>query len=199
MKKLTLLLLLPWLATGCSRMALSNNSLDYQQARSLPPLVVPAGTTLRPQSPLYPVPEVQEPSANAPQLSNARGNRYVLPTPLPLDAAQLSAQAQLDTGTPSRPVLVVDGNGFPLLRTEGSAVRIWTLLQQALTAAKIQTGTVDQNRGVIAVAQTQTPVNLRLDRSGNTTLITVQTADNRLADAAVATDLLNQIAGHWPQ
>ncbi len=199
MNKALVLIVLPLLVSGCSRFALGNNSLDYQKAAQLPPLTVPAGVELRRQTPLYPVPPVQPAPAQAPKMTNSRGNRYVLPPPLPLDTAQVAAQASADTGIPTRPMLVTDGNGFPLLRSEGNAQRIWQLAGQALKAAALPVQSQDEDRGLIALTHQQQPVTLRFNRSGSSTLITVQSSQNTLAEAALATDLLTQIAGHWPQ
>ncbi len=193
------IVLLPFLASGCSRLALNNHSLDYQKAASLPPLVVPTGVSMRRQVPLYPVPEVQASTTASPALRNDRGNRYVLPQPQPLDAAQLAVRAQADVGIPAAPVLVTDGNGYPLLRVEGSAPRIWALVTQALQAAGVASSAQNESLGQINLTHQQKPVLLRLDRSGTSTLITVQSGQNTLAEPALANDLLAQIAGHWPR
>ena len=45
---------------GCGRFALNNHSLDYKQAQALEPLKFPENTQVRPFTPLYPAPTVEQ-------------------------------------------------------------------------------------------------------------------------------------------
>jgi uncharacterized lipoprotein len=184
--------------TGCSRFAVDNSSLDYQHARALPPLQLPAGQATRAFVPQYPVPEVRPATATAPVLTNPKGNRFLMPAPQPLSADAVRANQQIDTGKPTAPTLVIDGNGYPLLRIDGNSDRIWDSLGQALVASGIKI--TDRNLTLARVDLTvqNTPLMLRLDRNGNATRVTVQDAKDALADKTMATDLLNQIIQHWP-
>jgi uncharacterized lipoprotein len=184
--------------TGCSRFAVDNSSLDYQQARALPPLQLPADQATRPFVPQYPVPELRPSTLPVPVFTNTKGNRFVMPAPAPLSADAVRASQQVDTGKPTAPTLVMDGNGYPLLRIDGNSDRIWDALGQALVASGINV--TDRNLTLARVDLTvqNTPLMLRLDRNGNATRVTVQDAKDALADKTTATDLLNQIIQHWP-
>lgn len=186
------------LMTGCSRFAIDNSSLDYQKARALPPLQLPTDQATRPFVPLYPVADSVAPAANTPVLINAKGNRFVMPAPLPLSADAIQASQTIDIGTPSAPTLVIDGNGYPLLRVEGNSERIWDSLGKALTASAIQVTARNATLARVDIRVQNTPFMLRLDRNGNATRVTVQDAKDALADKTVATDLLNQLIQHWP-
>ncbi len=78
---------------------------------------------MRPVTPLYPAPLV-EPLAlqNAPNYSNARGNRFEMPRP---NAAQINNTVSEQNDTVGRPQLVTDGNQNPLLKIEGNSATIW--------------------------------------------------------------------------
>lgn len=65
---------------GCGRFALNNHSLDYKNAKQLAPLEYPADATVRPATPLYPAPTVDQLAIDhAPKFENKRGNRFALP------------------------------------------------------------------------------------------------------------------------
>ena len=65
---------------GCSTMGIGNGSLDYKKASSLEPLQYPEGSMVRPATPLYPAPTVEQLAIDhAPKLENKRGNRFALP------------------------------------------------------------------------------------------------------------------------
>jgi uncharacterized lipoprotein len=184
--------------SGCSRFAIDNSSLEYQQARTLAPLKLPADQQTRPFVPIYPTPPVQPSVDGGPIVSNAKGNRFIMPAPKPLDLSAIKQQQAVDTGKPAAPDLVIDGNGYPVLKLEGNAERIWDLLNKAIDNSQIKT--IDRNYTLARVDITvqDKPLMLRLSRNGNATTVTVQDAKDALADKAIATDLLNQIIQHWP-
>ena len=184
--------------SGCSRFAIDNSSLDYQKARTLAPLKLPADQQTRAFVPIYPTPPVQPSVDGGPIVSNTKGNRFVMPAPKPLDVAAIKRQQAVDTGKPAAPDLVIDGNGYPVLKIEGNAERIWDLLNKAIDDSKINT--VDRNYTLarVDITMQDKPLMLRLSRNGNATTVTVQDAKDALADKAIATDLLNQIIQHWP-
>lgn len=184
--------------SGCSRFAIDNSSLDYQKARTLAPLKLPVDQQTRAFVPIYPTPPVKPSVDGGPIVSNAKGNRFVMPAPKPLDVAAIKRQQAVDTGKPAAPDLVIDGNGYPVLKIEGNAERIWDLLNKAIDDSKIKT--VDRNYTLarVDITMQDKPLMLRLSRNGNATTVTVQDAKDALADKAIATDLLNQIIQHWP-
>ena len=194
-----LLLLAGLSLSGCSKFAVNNSSLDYRDAKPLPPLQLPAGQATRPFVALYPVPPLltQVPD-NAPIVTNEKGNRFVMPAPQPLDTAALQARASVDVGRPSAPTIVVDGNGFPMLRIDGNSDRGWESLLQSLKTAQIDVTKNTRATGQIEIRYDGKPYVLRLGRSGSATTVSVQDRQNALADPELTTSLLKQIIQHWP-
>ena len=194
-----LLLLVGLSMSGCSKFAVNNSSLDYRDAKPLPPLQLPAEQATRPFVALYPVPALpaQAPD-NAPVVTNEKGNRFVMPAPIPLDTAALQARASVDVGRPSAPTIVVDGNGFPILRADGNPDRVWDSLLQSLSAAKINVTQNTRATGQVNIRLDEQIYTLRLGRSGNATTVSVQDRQDALADPVLTTSLLNQIIQHWP-
>lgn len=194
-----LLVLLGLSMSGCSKFAVNNSSLDYRDAKPLPPLQLPAEQATRPFVALYPVPALPERAPdNAPVVTNEKGNRFVMPTPTPLDSAALQARASVDVGRPSAPTVVVDGNGFPILRVEGNPDQVWQSLLQSLSTAKINVTKNTRATSQIDVRLDEQPYTLRLGRSGSATTVSLQDRQDALADPALTTSLLKQIIQHWP-
>ncbi|MEC7118621.1 MAG: hypothetical protein VXW65_01800 [Pseudomonadota bacterium] len=183
---------------GCSRLAVDNSSLDYQDARPLPPLRLPADQATRAFVPQYPVPALTEKPANAPEVANPKGNRFVMPPPLPLDSQALQTIRQIDIGKPNPPAIVVDGNGYPILRVEGNSDRIWESLTQALATSNVNVLSSQRTTGRIDIRLDDQTYMLRLGRSGNATTISLQDRNEALADPRLTTTLLNQIVQNWP-
>lgn len=186
---------------GCSRLSISNNSMNYKNAKVLAPLDMPAHST-RPMNAIYPAPVISQPALDAaPVFANKKGNRYEVPAPN--NAIQgNSADTSVGIGAPTAPVLVTDGNGFPLLKIEGDSKRVWDLLTAALSVSNIQVVDRNQTAGWVSIktskqANAQT-VFLRLNRTGIITTITVQNEKNALIDKATASELLTQINQNWP-
>lgn len=194
-----LLVLVGFSISGCSKLAVNNSSLDYRDAQPLPPLQLPAGQATRPFVALYPVPPLSDQAVdNAPIVSNTKGNRFVMPAPPPLDIAALQARASVDVGRPSVPTIVIDGNGFPILRIDGNSDRGWESLLQSLATAQIDVTKNTRATGQLEIRREGQPYILRLGRSGNATTVSVQDRQDTLADPALTTSLLNQIIQHWP-
>lgn len=193
------LLLLSVAIAGCSKLAVNNSSLDYRDAKPIPPLQLPADQATRPFVALYPVPVLPETvPENAPPVTNEKGNRFLLPAPLPLDTAAIQARASVDVGRPGVPTVVIDGNGFPILRAEGNTDRVFEALLQSLNTAKINVNKNTRATGQIDVRFDEQDYILRLGRSGSAVTVSVQDRQDALADPTVTTSLLNQITQHWP-
>lgn len=193
------LLLLSVAITGCSKLAVNNSSLDYRDAKPIPPLQLPADQATRPFVALYPVPVLPETAPeNAPPVTNEKGNRFLLPAPLPLDTAAIQARASVDVGRPGVPTVVIDGNGFPILRAEGNTDRVFEALLQSLNTAKINVTKNTRATGQIDLRFDEQDYILRLGRSGSAVTVSVQDRQDALADPTVTTSLLNQITQHWP-
>lgn len=179
---------------GCSLP--SNGSLDYRQARTLPPLQMPDQLTdVRPSTPIYPTPAVQQSTL---KMANSSQTRFVMPKPQPLDLSQTAASTQVSIGKPSAPTIVTDGNGYPILRIEGDAGQIWQMLNQAIDAANLTVVYRNQTLARIDLKQQDRAILLRLDRMGTTTTVTAQNDKDALVDQALAQDLFAQIMQHWP-
>lgn len=196
---LPLLLMVGIAMTGCSKLAVNNSSLDYRDAKLLPPLQLPTDQDTRPFVALYPVPVLLEAApANAPPVTNEKGNRFMMPTPIPLDTDAIKARASIDVGRPSAPTIVVDGNGFPILRAEGNSDRVFEALLESLNTAQIDVTKNTRATGQINVRLDEQAYVLRLGRSGSAITVSVQDRQDALADPALTTSLLNQIIQHWP-
>lgn len=179
---------------GCSRLAMDNSSLDYKSAKTVPPLKVPENLQMRPQSALYPAPEV-DPRAleQAPDFSNQKGNRFDLPRPEPVAAATPTS-----TGTaPSRPQLVQDGNGIPLLKVDGGANEVWQYVTAAVSASNLN-GKNGETSNVAQIRYQDKNYQLRLTPSGASNTVGVYNTDNNFADSDVASEILALIYQNWP-
>jgi uncharacterized lipoprotein len=195
-KVLTLTALSVAALTGCDRLAISNGSMDYARAQSIAAVQVSDSQQTRQIAPLYPVPVIPKNSASEKMvLTNAKGNRYVLPKPIPLDQAKV-AEIQIE-GAPSAPQLVMDGNGFPLLKIDGDSTKIWDAINRSLIVANVNVTQRNAATNRFMLTIDNVPYQLRLGRIGSTTTVTLQKPDETLADNAIATDLLERIARNW--
>jgi uncharacterized lipoprotein len=195
-KALTLSMLSIVALTGCNRLAINNGSMDYAKAQSIASVQVPDNLQTRQIAPLYPVPVVPE-NAGAEQLvlTNTKGNRFQLPKPKALDQAKVAA-TQIE-GVPSAPQLVVDGNGFPLLKIDGDSSKIWDAINRSLSVANVNVTQRDTATNRFNVMIDSVSYQLRLGRIGGTTTVTLQKADESLADKNIAANLLELIARNW--
>lgn len=182
---------------GCSRLSISNNSLDYKNTKVLAPLQMP-DTATRPMTAIYPAPAIN-PAAleKAPNFANKKGNRFEMPAPKSLAVVDQGDQS-VGIGAPTRPVIVTDGNGFPLMKIEGDANRVWDLMSAALSVSNIKVLDRNQGAGWVSMRLDKKTVYLRLNRSGSMTTITVQDEKNALIDKDIASDVLVQLNQNWP-
>jgi uncharacterized lipoprotein len=182
---------------GCGRFALNNHSLDYKNAKQLAPLEYPADATVRPATPLYPAPTVEQRAIdNAPKFENKRGNRYALPRPEQTQGnATLDASAQTTTAL-GRPQLVTDGNKNPLLKVDGNTAEIWQYTKATLSTLNFNIIAQGSNQATIKVND-NTYV-LKLTGVGSSHTLALFNVDNTFASPDVATEVLNQIYQNWP-
>ena len=182
---------------GCGRFAINNHSLDYKNAKQLAPLEYPADATVRPATPLYPAPTVEQRAIdNAPKFENKRGNRYALPRP-----EQTQGNATLDASTETatalgRPQLVTDGNKNPLLKVDGNTAEIWQYTKATLSTLNFNIIAQGSNQATIKVND-NTYV-LKLTGVGSSHTLALFNVDNTFASPDVATEVLNQIYQNWP-
>lgn len=182
---------------GCGRFALNNHSLDYKNAKQLAPLEYPADATVRPATPLYPAPTVDQLAIDhAPKFENKRGNRFALPRPEPLQT-DTTADASAQTGSAlGRPQLVTDGNKNPLLKIDGSTAEIWQYTKATLSTLNYNVIAQGNNQATIKVND-NTYV-LKLTGVGSSHSLALFNPDNTFASPDVAADVLNQIYQNWP-
>lgn len=182
---------------GCGRFAINNHSLDYKNAKQLAPLEYPADATVRPATPLYPAPTVEQRAIdNAPKFENKRGNRYALPRPEQTQGnATLDASAQTSTAL-GRPQLVTDGNKNPLLKVDGNTAEIWQYTKATLSTLNFNIIAQGSNQATIKV-NNNTYV-LKLTGVGSSHTLALFNVDNTFASPDVAAEVLNQIYQNWP-
>lgn len=182
---------------GCGRFAINNHSLDYKNAKQLAPLEYPAHATVRPATPLYPAPIVEQRAIdNAPKFENKRGNRYALPRPEQTQGnATLDASAQTTTAL-GRPQLVTDGNKNPLLKIDGNTAEIWQYTKATLSTLNFNIIAQGSNQATIKVND-NTYV-LKLTGVGSSHTLALFNVDNTFASPDVAAEVLNQIYQNWP-
>ncbi|MCU4526934.1 lipoprotein-34 precursor (NlpB) [Acinetobacter pittii] len=182
---------------GCGRFAINNHSLDYKNAKQLAPLEYPADATVRPATPLYPAPTVEQRAIdNAPKFENKRGNRYALPRPEQTQGnATLDASAQTTTAL-GRPQLVTDGNKNPLLKVDGNTAEIWQYTKATLSTLNFNIISQGSNQATIKVND-NTYV-LKLTGVGSSHTLALFNVDNTFASPDVAAEVLNQIYQNWP-
>ncbi|PTV49121.1 lipoprotein-34 precursor (NlpB) [Acinetobacter pittii] len=182
---------------GCGRFAINNHSLDYKNAKQLAPLEYPADATVRPATPLYPAPTVEQLAIdNAPKFENKRGNRYALPRPEQTQG-NATADATAETTTVlGRPQLVTDGNKNPLLKVDGNTAEIWQYTKATLSTLNFNIIAQGSNQATIKVND-NTYV-LKLTGVGSSHTLALFNVDNTFASPDVAAEVLNQIYQNWP-
>lgn len=182
---------------GCGRFAINNHSLDYKNAKQLAPLEYPADATVRPATPLYPAPTVEQRAIdNAPKFENKRGNRYALPRPEQTQGnATLDASSETATAL-GRPQLVTDGNKNPLLKVDGNTAEIWQYTKATLSTLNFNIIAQGSNQATIKVND-NTYV-LKLTGVGSSHTLALFNVDNTFASPDVAAEVLNQIYQNWP-
>lgn len=182
---------------GCGRFAINNHSLDYKNAKQLAPLEYPADATVRPATPLYPAPTVEQRAIdNAPKFENKRGNRYALPRPEQTQGnATLDASAQTTTAL-GRPQLVTDGNKNPLLKVDGNTAEIWQYTKATLSTLNFNIIAQGSNQATVKVND-NTYV-LKLTGVGSSHTLALFNVDYTFASPDVAAEVLNQIYQNWP-
>lgn len=179
---------------GCARFGVSNSSLDYKKTQTLQPLKVPDNMVMRPQQSLYPAPKV-DPRAveQAPNFENKYGNRYELPRPQAVQGAALAV-----TGSaPSKPQVVVDGNGIPLIKIDGSADQVWKYVVAASSAANLKY-TDGRSSNQINVEYQDAIYQVRLTSTGSSNTLGVYNTQNNFVDAKIANEILTLIYQNWP-
>lgn len=184
---------------GCSSLAFNNGTLDYKNTTELNPLQYPEGSVVRPATPLYPAPTVDQLAIeHAPKLENQKGNRFSLPRPDETQEQSISDAGQSEEASIGRPQLVTDGNQNPLLKIDGNSATIWRYTLATLSSLNHTVVVQSKNRYEVTVKVDQQTYILRLSSAGSSNSLAVFNADNSFADKEKAADLLAQIYQNWP-
>lgn len=191
--------------SGCS--LLPDHSLDYRQARDLPPLKLPEGQgKTRPVQPLYPVPEVRQGTRTVVLTGkDGRREKFIVPAPEPLVVSAPAVTAKGEgAGQPVlKPRLISDGNGYPLLQVDGDVDQIWDSLGSALARGKLGVEDRNQSLGVyylkpLAGDGAPGSLQLKMTRTSGGCLLSLQMNEDTVADAAIARQLFDKLLENWP-
>lgn len=189
------------LLSGCGLMP--DRSLEYQQAKTLPPLVLSTGDS-RVIKPLYAIPEIATPEQPVILVEGkGRKQRFVAPLPKPLTViATQQAESSLKPIVETKPQIVNDGNGHPVLQSSGDILQVWDKLNKALTAANIKVSDRNQSLGLYFVELSKDGKNtlyqLKLIRTSNDNVISLQKDDETLVESELSQQTFERLLNHWP-
>ena len=189
------------LLSGCGLMP--DRSLEYQQAKTLPPLVLSTGDS-RVIKPLYAIPEIATPEQPVVLVEGkGRKQRFVAPLPKPLTViATQQAESSLKPIVETKPQIVNDGNGHPVLQSSGDILQVWDKLNKALTAANIKVSDRNQSLGLYFVELSKDGKNtiyqLKLIRTSNDNVISLQKDDETLVESELSQQTFERLLNHWP-
>jgi uncharacterized lipoprotein len=132
-----------------------------------------------------------------------RKQRFVAPLPKPLVVTgQSSAVDPKPTVLASKPQIVNDGNGHPVLQTNGDILQVWDTLNKALAAANIKVSDRNQTLGLYFVDLNKdgksTAYQLKVIRTSNDNVISLQKDDDTLAEPELSQQTFERILNHWP-
>ncbi len=189
---------------GCG--LLPDRSLEYQQAQTTAPLVLPAGD-IRSIKPLYAIPSVTTPPEQTVVLVEGKGRkqRFVAPTPKPLLVANPSAELKTTPAimVAAKPQIVGDGNGHPVLQSKGDILQAWDTLNIALSAANIKVTDKNQSLGLYFIELSndgkKAGYQLKVIRTSNDNVISLQKDDDTLVDAELSQQTFERLLSHWPR
>ena len=182
---------------------LPDHSLDYLQAKNVPPLVVPTADS-RSIKPLYVIPEIATPEQTVVLVQGeGRKQRFVAPLPKPLVVTGKSSAADpKPTVLASKPQIVNDGNGHPVLQTNGDILQVWDTLNKALAAANIKVSDRNQTLGLYFVDLNKegksAAYQLKVIRTSNDNVISLQKDDDTLAESELSQQTFERLLNHWP-
>ncbi|SEL58188.1 lipoprotein-34 precursor (NlpB) [Acinetobacter sp. DSM 11652] len=183
---------------GCSTIGIDNGSLDYKKSTAQAPLKFPEGSMVRPATPLYPAPVVEQLAIdNAPQMVNKRGNRFELPRPNVAPTVSNPVESEQSTAV-GRPQLLTDGNGNPLIKIDGNSATIWQYTIATLSSLNYNFVNQPKNPHSATIQVDGESLVLKLTSVGSSHTLAVFTPTNAFADKQKAASLLTQIYQNWP-
>jgi uncharacterized lipoprotein len=188
------------LLSGCGLMP--DRSLEYQQAKTLPPLVLSTGDS-RVIKPLYAIPEIATPEQPVVLVEGkGRKQRFVAPLPKPLTVVAQQVESSSTPIVETKPQIVNDGNGHPVLQSSGDILQVWDKLNKALTAANIKVSDRNQSLGLYFVELSKDGKNtiyqLKLIRTSNDNVISLQKDDETLVESELSQQTFERLLNHWP-
>ena len=189
--------------SGCGM--LPDHSLDYRQASNLKPLVLPEGQSGKSIQPLYAIPELPVAKRTV-TLTEGEGrkSKFAIPAPAPLTemtAAGAQSGPALTTGS-TKPRMVNDGNGAPVLQVDGNEEQVWDNLGRALETGKVRVDDRNRSLGIYFIklpVEGKTPeLQLKMTRTAGTTVLFLQINEETVADAETARQLFSRLLESWP-
>lgn len=189
MKHLVCVLLAVTVLPACSGF-FRDRSLAYVDAKSSPPLAIPADVSTRPITPLYPIPAVAVKPIDKP-----------VEAPFPPEmTAQVSVELAALPNAPGRtPVKFgTDGNGVPELRVVGPRERVWDELGRTLKTIDVKIKDRNQSLGIVYITIAEQDYQLRMIRATEAYVISVQRDDDTLAPVTLSRNLLGTLQVRWP-
>ncbi|HQV81264.1 MAG: outer membrane protein assembly factor BamC [Agitococcus sp.] len=200
MKRECLLLAMTLIMSGCG--LFPNRSLDYLQAKTLPPLDAQLATQ-REIQPLYVIPKVTTPTDKAAVLVQGKGRKqeFVVPTPQSILPKETPNNV-VTQAVASKPEIVFDGNSVPLLHTAGNSLQVWEQLGLAMKAANLNVTDRNQSLGLYYLELVQDNKKqaylLKLTQTSINNIVSVQKDSDTLADSKLSQQILLNIIKHWP-
>lgn len=181
---------------------LPDHSLDYLQAKTLPPLE--KQTTQRDITALYVIPNITTPVEQAASVIKGEGRKreFVVPAPHAMTAVAESTPAIQPLVGIAKPQMMFDGNSVPQLMVAGNRLQIWEQLGAAIQAAKMTLTDRNQSLGLyyLEVSQggTKESFLLKLTPTTPNNIVSVQKDSDTLADAKLSQQILLNLLKHWP-
>ncbi|MBK8327794.1 MAG: outer membrane protein assembly factor BamC [Moraxellaceae bacterium] len=200
MKRECLLLAMTLIMSGCG--LFPNRSLDYLQAKTLPPLDAQLATQ-REIQPLYVIPKVTTPTDKAAVLVQGKGRKqeFVVPTPQSILPKETPNNV-VTQAVASKPEIVFDGNSVPLLHTAGNSLQVWEQLGLAMKAANLNVTDRNQSLGLYYLELVQDNKKqaylLKLTQTSINNVVSVQKDSDTLADSKLSQQIFLNIIKHWP-
>ena len=129
--------------------------------------------------------------------------RLLAPPPKPLVVTGKSSAADpKPTVLASKPQIVNDGNGHPVLQTNGDILQVWDTLNKALAAANIKVSDRNQTLGLYFVDLNKegksAAYQLKVIRTSNDNVISLQKDDDTLAEPELSQQTFERLLNHWP-
>ena len=129
-------------------------------------------------------------------MENKRGNRFELPR---ATVAQETVNPETTANNVvTRPQLLTDGNGNPLIKIEGNSDTIWQYTLATLSSLNLNVTSTAKNAQQVTLKVDGESYVLKLNAVGSTNTLAVFNPNNTFADKEKAAEILTQISQNWP-